>query len=212
MSVAAGFAVRAAMPDAIAVLVAGVEAHGYAVVRNLLPAAVIAGLRRRVLSLDNAGALTQAGIGRGNARRERAEIRGDRIHWLDDSPQGRAETAAFVLLRDLRSECNRALLLGLFEFEGHYALYPAGASYGRHRDRFADDDARVLSCVLYLNDGWRADEGGALRLYVGGAAALDVVPAGGTLVVFLADAFDHEVLPATRPRLALTGWFRRRPC
>jgi SM-20-related protein len=28
--------------------------------------------------------------------------------------------------------------------------------------------------------------------------------------VFLADRFAHEVLPATRERFTLTGWFRRR--
>ena len=102
-------------------------------------------------------------------------------------------------------------MTGLAEYEGHYALYPPGASYARHRDRFRDDDTRVLSCVLYLNEGWRREDGGALRLYVEGGRAIDVRPEGGTLVAFLSGRFDHEVLPARRPRLALTGWFRRRP-
>jgi SM-20-related protein len=39
---------------------------------------------------------------------------------------------------------------------------------------------------------------------------LDVLPEGGTLVAFLSERFQHEVLPARRERLALTGWFRRR--
>src|SRR5450830_1584970 len=38
----------------------------------------------------------------------------------------------------------------------------------------------------------------------------DVVPSGGCLVVFLSGDVPHEVLPATRERLSLTGWFRRR--
>jgi SM-20-related protein len=38
----------------------------------------------------------------------------------------------------------------------------------------------------------------------------DVLPVAGTLVCFLSDRFEHEVLPATRERLSLTGWFRRR--
>jgi SM-20-related protein len=35
-------------------------------------------------------------------------------------------------------------------------------------------------------------------------------PTGGCLVVFLSGEVPHEVLPATRERLSLTGWFRRR--
>jgi SM-20-related protein len=37
-----------------------------------------------------------------------------------------------------------------------------------------------------------------------------VQPEGGTLACFLSADFEHEVLPAARPRLSLTGWFRRR--
>ena len=112
----------------------------------------------------------------------------------------------------MRTSCNRELALGLFEFEAHYALYPPGTRYARHRDRFRDDDARVLSCVLYLNDAWCAEDGGALRVHLDDARRLDVVPAGGTLVAFLSARFEHEVLASQRQRLALTGWFRRRAC
>ena len=35
-------------------------------------------------------------------------------------------------------------------------------------------------------------------------------PAGGTLVAFLSDRVEHEVLPARRDRIAVSGWFRRR--
>jgi SM-20-related protein len=114
------------------------------------------------------------------------------------------------LFEELRRACNRTLTLGLFEFECHYALYPPGASYSRHRDRFRDDDARVLSCVLYLNEDWRSGDGGALRLHLDHKDPLDIAPVGGTLVAFLSGAFDHEVLPARRARIALAGWFRRR--
>lgn len=196
--------------EVIAALVAGLADHGYAVARAALPSAIIEELRERALALDGSGAMTQGAVGRGAARREHADMRGDRIAWLADRPRGAAETAVFALLEDLRSACNRALILGLFEFESHYALYPPGACYARHRDRFRDDDARVLSFVLYLNEGWRPGDEGALRLYLDHGATFDVAPIGGTLVAFLSEAFDHEVLPATRPRIALTGWFRRR--
>jgi len=41
-------------------------------------------------------------------------------------------------------------------------------------------------------------------------SALQISPEGGTLVAFLSGRFEHEVLPATRERYSLTGWFRRR--
>ena len=111
---------------------------------------------------------------------------------------------------DCGSRSTRRPLLGLFSFEGHYALYPPGAFYRRHRDRFRDDDARLLSCVSISMMAWTAADGGALRLYLPGKDTCDVLPIGGTLVCFLADRHEHEVLPATRDRLAIAGWFRRR--
>ena len=188
--------VATAAAESVAALVAGVADRGYAVAHAALSAAIIAQLRQRALTLDAAGAMTRGRVGRGAAR--------------SDRPHDAAETAAFALFEELRNACNRALTLGLFEFESHYALFPPGACYTRHRDRFRDDDARVLSCVLYLNDGWKPSDEGALRLHLDNGDRLDVAPVGGTLVAFLSEAFDHEVLPARRPRIALTGWFRRR--
>jgi SM-20-related protein len=203
--------VPSAAADTIAAMVEDIAERGHAIGRSVLPAAALAALRERVRTLDAEHALRPAGVGRGAARGRRADVRGDRIHWLDEASQDPSEAAPLALLDALRVACNRSLMTGLAEYEGHYALYPPGASYARHRDRFRDDDTRVLSCVLYLNEGWHPDDGGALRLYVDGGRAIDVWPEGGTLVAFLSARFDHEVLPARRPRLALAGWFRRRP-
>ena len=67
-----------------------------------------------------------------------------------------------------------------------------------------------MSAVFYLNPDWQAEQGGALRLYLTDGSTHDVLPEAGTLVVFLSADLPHEVLPATRERLSLTGWFRRR--
>jgi SM-20-related protein len=191
-------------------VVAGLAADGLAIVAQFLPPPAIAALRTEAERHALAGELAPAGIGRGSARIERADIRGDRIRWLDDTAAEPPEQAFRAAVEELRLTVNRVLALGLFEFEGHYALYPPGSAYARHRDRFRDDDARVVSCVLYLNDGWRPTAGGALRLHLGDGRHRDVPPAGGTLVAFLSDRFEHEVLPATGARWSLAGWFRRR--
>jgi SM-20-related protein len=191
-------------------VVAGLAGEVLAVVREFLPDATIAALRGEALRRDAAGLLAPAGTGRATARAVREDIRGDRIGWLDGADPAPAERTLFAALEALRVAVNRELTLGLWRYEGHYALYPPGTQYARHRDRFRDDDARVLSLVLYLNERWRAEDGGALRIHRPGASPRDVLPEGGTLVAFLAADFEHEVLPATRPRLAVTGWFRKR--
>lgn len=193
-----------------AVVMEAVATSGYAMVADAVPPQSVIALRERVLSLDARGELVAAGVGRGASRVARPDIRGDRIHWLDEAHPVAAEVIVWRLFDALREALNRSLMLGLWSFEGHYALYPPGASYARHRDSFRDDDARVVSSILYLNERWHAEDGGALRLYLDAGRAVDVLPQGGTLVTFLSGRFEHEVLAATRPRLALTGWFRRR--
>jgi SM-20-related protein len=196
----------------LAELVDGVARSGYAIAPAFMSTATIEALRLRALALDEAGVLAPAGIGRAGKHRFATDIRGDRIAWLGDTPGSPAEAAACTALEQLRVAMNRGLMAGLERLEAHYAVYPPGARYARHLDRFSDDDARVLSCVLYLNEAWRPEDRGALRLFAAGDAGVDVLPEGGTLVVFLAGRFEHEVLPALRTRVSLTGWFSRRQC
>ena len=194
----------------VAGLASAIESDGVAVVPAFMDAALVAALRARLLALDATGALAPAAVGRAAGRHADATVRADRTRWLADAPADPAERALHDALDAVRLALNRRLMLGLFSFEVHYALYPPGGGYARHRDRFRDDDARVLSCVLYLNDAWRESDGGALRIHRDAVPPLDVLPHGGTLVAFLSERFDHEVLAASRERLSVTGWFRRR--
>ena len=154
-------------------------------------------------------ATSPASVGRGSGQEVREAIRGDRIHWLE-----RGDCAPCDQYLDamdaLRQALNQGLYLGLEDYECHFALYPPGAFYRKHVDRFRDDDRRAVSAILYLNDDWQADDGGQLRLYLDGEVIHDVQPIGGCLVVFLSADIPHEVLAAGRERLSLTGWFRRR--
>lgn len=204
---AAGDAVVADAP--VATLVAGVATDGYAIVPRFVDDALLAALRERALSAH--ANMHPAKIGRAGTGVRDAQVRGDAILWLDESAADASERALFASLEALRVAVNSTLWLGLFDFEGHYACYPPGAFYARHRDRFRDQDTRTLSFVLYLNDAWPGDAGGALRLFRDDGSHQDVPPHGGTAVAFLAAQFEHEVLPATRTRWSFTGWFRRRP-
>jgi SM-20-related protein len=195
---------------AIAQVCDGIAADGHAVVTDFVPPPLVAALATTAGQRAAAGEFGPGGIGHGERRVERGDIRGDRILWLDEHALSPPERALWDAIDALRVALNRVTFLGLFAFEGHYALYPPGAFYRRHRDVFLDDDARVLSCVLYLNQAWAATDGGALRIHLSGTKSRDVMPVGGTLACFLAERYDHEVLPATRSRLSIAGWFKRR--
>ena len=155
------------------------------------------------------GALAPAGVGRGTQQQVREGVRGDHIQWLEPG-QHAACDEYLQTLDELRMALNQGLYLGLEDFEGHFALYPPGAFYQKHVDRFRDDDRRAVSVVFYLNDDWQAEQGGALRLYLANGETRDVLPQAGSLLVFLSADMPHEVLPASRDRLSLTGWLRRR--
>lgn len=185
---------------------------GWCVLTDLLEPETVAELRAECLRRESEGAFHRAGVGSGRPE-VISEIRGDAILWLepdDPNPAVRRYMAATELLRE---RVNREFFLGLNELESHFAAYPSGAYYKKHLDRFRDDDRRALTCIVYLNDNWTAGDGGQLRFWPdpsGEGESIDIVPAGGTVVIFLSELFWHEVLPAHRQRLALTGWFKRR--
>ncbi|MDX1296779.1 MAG: 2OG-Fe(II) oxygenase [Pseudomonas sp.] len=156
-----------------------------------------------------AGLLVQAGVGRSAQAVINEGLRGDHIQWLEPG-QSAACDQYLAVMDELRGALNQALYLGLEDFESHFALYPPGAYYKRHLDRFRDDDRRAVSVVFYLNEAWQAEQGGALRLHLADGSLHDVLPQAGSLLVFLSADMPHEVLPATRERLSLTGWLRRR--
>ena len=155
------------------------------------------------------GELAPAGVGRGVFQEVREGIRGDHIQWLEAGQVDSCDRY-LELMDSLRLALNRGLYLGLEDYESHFALYPPGAFYRKHVDRFRDDDRRMVSAVLYLNQAWLPEDGGQLRMYLENDVQYDVQPTGGCLVVFLSGEIPHEVMPSTRERLSLTGWFRRR--
>lgn len=183
--------------------------NGWSQQNIFLPASLTLELEKECRKRAAEGELEPAGIGRGLAHEVREGIRGDRIQWLE-AGQADCCDSYLELMDSLRLALNRGLFLGLEDYESHFAQYPPGAFYLRHVDRFRDDDKRMVSAVLYLNNAWLPEHGGQLRMYLKGEVAYDVQPTGGCLVVFLSGEIPHEVLPATRDRLSLTGWFRRR--
>lgn len=187
-------------------LIEQIAQQGYAIVDDLLPRSTACGLLTDLTDLDKA-LFRRAAIGRAAHSHVNDDIRTDRIFWLESG----SEHAALYLaaMDELRTALNRALFLGLFDYECHWAYYPPGAFYRRHIDAFRGSSNRRLSTVLYLNANWQSGDGGELVLYhpVTGEFVVSVAPRLGTMAVFLSEEFPHEVLPARMPRFSVTGWF-----
>ncbi len=196
--------------DCFAQVAGNLAAHGWSVTENALPSELIAQLEQECRALWQGAELKPAAVGRAKEQQVSQDIRGDYIRWVDDCPPSDALSEYLQIMDNLRLSLNRSLFLGLDLFETHYALYPPGAGYQRHIDRFQDNPLRTVSVVLYLNTQWQPGDGGKLRLHLADRTE-DVMPRAGTLVVFLSADLPHEVLKARRDRASLVGWFRRHP-
>lgn len=184
-----------------------IRSQGYSIQKSALPLALCAELIKeahKTLALNG----NTAGIGRQTKLHNNTAMRGDTIAWVENTTSAGQAWNTWAL--DLKNHLNSRLFLGLFSFESHYAHYPAGAFYQRHLDAFEGQKNRVLSLVFYLNKNWHTDDGGQLKLYRDAAdqQGITVTPEQGTLAIFLSEDFPHEVLPASKDRYSIAGWFR----
>jgi SM-20-related protein len=202
---------EAALPlerDAFESAAEGLRVHGWWVGEDALDEALVAELRADLAELMEADRLHRAGIGREGDFHVDREIRSDRVFWLT---RERPVQARFLeRMEQLRLALNRALFLGLFEFEAHYAHYPPGGHYLKHVDSFRGAANRIVSAVAYLTESWQPGHGGELAIYdAGGERELGrVAPRAGTFVLFLSEETPHEVLPSHADRISIAGWFR----
>jgi len=200
-----------AVIDAIVESLAG---PGWCVIPDFMMPDIWRPMAVEALALHDDGGFRHAGVGRGESFQIRPGIRNDRVRWIDPLAPTSIQQDYLARIEELRLAINCDLMLGLFGFEGHFALYPEGSFYRRHLDRFADASHRTVSCIAYLNEDWLPEDGGALRIYLpdgeGAETHVDIMPQGGSAVIFLSGEFEHEVLPAHRPRLSLTGWYFQR--
>jgi SM-20-related protein len=184
-------------------IAAGLAQTGFAVIDHFLNVEEnddIVGSREFI---DDIKQFKKAGTGRSKNINE--GIRGDFIQWIDRATASDEVKVYLTRLEELRLYLNRSLFLSLKDFEVHTTVYPAGSFYKRHLDQFKASDHRKLSVICYLNKDWVEEEGGQLRMFLD-EGVKDVFPVAGRLVCFRSDQIEHEVVPAIRERLSLTGW------
>lgn len=209
--------------DNVELLLNTLAEQQYCVIDQFIPDDLVRALREIALERQQHGLMHQAGTSK--MAITDLKLRGDQIAWLEENDSHPAIQQYFALLTELQLAVNRHLMMGLDSIETHFAIYPANSSgYMTHIDQFNQHrqilsaGARTLTLIIYLNENWREDAGGKLRLYLDEhtqtpakeASHLEIAPLGGRLVLFSSARFWHEVLPSTRPRISVTGWFKTR--
>jgi len=177
---------------------------GYIVIENALSPEISQNLHAYINALT---VLKQAGISASNSQHVDSSKRRDKTKWLEEDKGIQSEYLAFIL--GLQNYLNRALYLGLNEYESHFAVYEKGDFYETHLDAFKHSKNRVVTTVYYLNNEWNKEDGGELIIYNEENEFLrKVTPYANTLVIFLSEKFPHEVLPTKKTRYSIAGWFR----
>ena len=193
-----------------AALIKGLSEKGFVVIPSFLNTDEVAKLSEEIDSL--APRFIQAGIGREQSHSLQPTIRTDKTLWLEPESLSPLQTHLWLRLNELKDEINHALFLGLWELGGFYAVYGPGGFYEKHRDTFKDDDARILSVIVYLNTNWKQEDGGELLIYPNQNSdnSVKIEPRGGSLVCFLSKDIPHQVCQSNITRKSFTGWFKAR--
>lgn len=199
----------------------------FVVIPNFLPPALTQELRADIAKLRAAEKFKMAKIGQDSTNSLNQQIRVAETCFLGsgryaDVPSPAREDLYAIMDRarqDLATSMPQPLDQALTELL--YAYYPRGGFYRRHRDALPGSASvlREISLLLYLNEEWTEADGGLLRMHMDGGGDeladgvepnyVDVLPQGGTLVLFESDAIPHEVLDTQKERMAVVGWYNR---
>jgi SM-20-related protein len=181
------------------------EKNGYFIWDNFLIQETTTAIRAAWDEKIQNAQLTKAGIGKDGSYAINSAERGDFISWIAKENADDATKAYLEKISMLIHDLNRNFFMGIRGYECHFAFYPSGTKYARHADRHRSGSARVVSFVFYLNENWREEDGGLLRIYENNEVVEAILPTSGRLVVFLSEK-EHEVMLTYRPRTSITGW------
>ncbi len=158
----------------------------------------------------NQSSFTKAGIGASQDHMIRHDIRGDYTYWLDRKRD--TELGGFwTLIDETVHVFNRYCYLSLSGCEFHFAAYPPGARYEKHLDQFDSRTNRMITLVIYLNEGWQKGDGGELEVFLKSGESAIVEPLDARCVMFKSAEVPHRVLESHKNRKSLTGWLLHQP-
>lgn len=182
--------------------------NDYVLIEDFLPDTLYHQVRKffqeRISEFD------QAGIGAMDLHQIKKGIRGDLTYWLD-SKREHSLKAFWSLVEEMIYSLNRYCFLSISGFEFHLANYPPGSFYKQHIDQFKERNNRLISVVIYLNEGWNDGDGGELELTDSKDNTVLIKPKGKRCVLFKSAKVPHAVLETNKNRYSLTGWLLYHP-
>lgn len=192
----------------VALIAEQLDRHAIAIMDDFLPTEVLDQLLSESKQLFVKDELEPALVGRGITEQRISEVRGDKILWLEENKLTQSQQLYFTFLDALRNHLYSYFRIRLPWQECHLAAYPIGSFYTKHLDQFRETNNRIFSVILYLNQDWKTEDGGQLRIHENDGF-YDIEPRMGRLVCFRSELVEHEVLITNRPRFSITGWLRR---
>ncbi len=164
----------------------------------------------RSFFLDMLPKFNEAGIGAVTEKQINSKIRGDFTYWLDRERDSHLKPY-WGLVDETMQMFNRYCYLSLSGYEFHLAHYPSGGHYDKHLDQFERRNNRMISVVIYLNEGWQRGDGGELEIFEKDGSSFLVDPLAARCVMFKSAEVPHAVLQAHKSRFSLTGWLLYQP-
>lgn len=189
----------------------GLSEKGFCVIDDVLPIQIMQGILQRFVELQKEDEFRKSGIGKLNNFSIDSEIRGDFIRWINTDDITAPTFSLFQFIEALKNYLNHTCFLGIKDYESHYAFYPKGKGYEKHRDRFKTNPHRLVSFVFYLNENWQASHGGCLSLFDDDLSLIErIEPKLNRMVLFLSETI-HEVEACYKERKSITGWMLNKP-
>ncbi len=173
-----------------------------------LPEELAGRTQQHIQDLHNDGHMKPAGIGNEQVQGHDRKVRSDQIYWLEKKNKQQEELGFLDHMEQFISYLNETCYTGINAYEFHYALYEKGSFYSRHKDQFRNNNQRKYSIVSYLNNDWLEADGGQLWVHQDGLTE-KILPTNRKAVFFESSEIEHEVTPALRPRMSITGWLKR---
>ncbi len=174
-------------------LIQGLIDNNYGCCNDFILPSTVIGLRANIQSLSESGEMKSSGIGNKINFQKDKLIRGDKINWINEQSTNQFEMVYLKKIEKFILYLNKTCFTAIKSYESHYSTYEKNSFYKRHLDQFKNEKGRKFSIVLYLNQDWKAEDGGMLSLYPHEKTQIDISPLGGRMVLFRSDEMEHEV-------------------
>lgn len=178
----------------------------YLILDNFLPNFLAYQILEEAKFWKEQEAFKKAGIGKLDNLTIKENYRSDKIKWINKEDCLEGTKQYLAVLDELLLVINRSFFISLKDYESMYAIYPEGAFYKKHTDRFLQQPHRIISLVLYLNENWKEEDQGQLIIYKE-EENVKVNPIFNRLALFKSELW-HEVLPCYTTRYSVTTWLK----